>query len=102
MISSVHVADRTSVAGSFLIGVDLYVHLLRLIQFRSDQIGHGRHIVDRTGGKTVDRLRDTLRSVQEEVGYWKARYSKVMEFLDVHRLRERFLEFVGQHKHLRR
>ena len=52
--------------------------------------------------KTVDRLRGTLRSVQEEVGYWKARYGKVMEFLDVHRLRERFLEFVGQHKHLHR
>ena len=52
--------------------------------------------------KTVDRLRDTLRSVQEEVGYWKARYGKVMEFLDVHKLRERFLEFVGQHKHLHR
>ena len=52
--------------------------------------------------KTVDRLRDTLRSVQEEVGYWKARYGKVMEFLNLHKLRERFLEFVGQHKHLRR
>ncbi len=52
--------------------------------------------------KTVDCLRDTLRSVQEEVGYWKARYSKVMEFLDMHKLRERSLEFVGQHKHLRR
>ena len=52
--------------------------------------------------KTVDRLRGTLMSVQKEVGYWKARYGKVMEFLDVHRLRERFLEFVGQHKHLHR
>ena len=52
--------------------------------------------------KTVDRLRGTLRSVQEEIGFWKARYGKVMEFLDVHRLRERFLEFVGQHKHLHR
>lgn len=52
--------------------------------------------------KAVDRLEKSLRSVQEEVSYWKARYSKVMEFLDVHRLRERFLEFVGQHKHLRR
>ena len=30
--------------------------------------------------KTVDRLWVTLRSVQEEVGYWKARYNKVMEF----------------------
>ena len=48
--------------------------------------------------KTVDRLRDTLSSVQEEVGYWKARYSKVMEFLDVHRLREIFLEFIGRRK----
>ena len=48
--------------------------------------------------KTVDRLRGTLRSVQEEVAYWKARYNKVMEFLDVHRLRERFLEFIGQRK----
>ncbi|MBQ5418368.1 MAG: hypothetical protein IIU25_05065, partial [Oscillospiraceae bacterium] len=52
--------------------------------------------------KTVDRLRDTLRSVQEEVAYWKARYGKVMEFLELHKLRERFLEFVGQHKHLHR
>ena len=52
--------------------------------------------------KTVDRLRGTLRSVQEEVGCWKARYDKVIEFLDVHKLRERFLEFVGQHKHLHR
>ena len=52
--------------------------------------------------KTVDRLRDTLRSVQEEIGFWKARYDKVIEFLDVHKLRERFLDFVGQHKHLRR
>ena len=52
--------------------------------------------------KTVDRLRDTLRSVQEEVGYWKARYGKVMEFLELHKLREMFLEFMGQHKHLHR
>ena len=52
--------------------------------------------------KTVDRLRDTLRSVQEEVGYWKARYGKVMEFLDLHRLRERFLEFMGQRKNMGR
>ena len=52
--------------------------------------------------KTVDRLWDTLSSVQEEIGYWKARYNKVLEFLDLHRLKERFLEFVGQHKHLRR
>ncbi|MBR4554375.1 MAG: plasmid recombination protein, partial [Ruminococcus sp.] len=52
--------------------------------------------------KTVDRLRGTLRSVQEEIGFWKARYDKVIEFLDVHKLRERFLEFVGQHKHLHR
>ena len=51
--------------------------------------------------KTVDRLRGTLRSVQEEVAYWKARYGKVMEFLDLHRLRERFLEFVGQRKNRR-
>lgn len=48
--------------------------------------------------KTVDRLRDTLRSVQKEVAYWNARYGKVMEFLDLHRLRERFLEFVEQKK----
>ena len=48
--------------------------------------------------KTVDRLRGTLRSVQEEVGYWKAKYNKVTEFLDLHRLRERFLEFVEQKK----
>ena len=48
--------------------------------------------------KTVDRLRDTLRSVQEEIGFWKARYDKVIEFLDVHKLRERFLEFIGQRK----
>ncbi|MBR6044109.1 MAG: plasmid recombination protein, partial [Ruminococcus sp.] len=48
--------------------------------------------------KTVDRLRDTLRSVQEEIGFWKARYDKVIEFLDVHKLRERFLEFMGQRK----
>jgi len=48
--------------------------------------------------KTVDRLRDTLRSVQEEVGYWKARYGKVMEFLAVNKLKKRFLEFVGQRK----
>ena len=52
--------------------------------------------------KTVESLRDTLRSVQEEIGFWKARYDKVIEFLDVHKLRERFLEFVGQHKHLHR
>ena len=48
--------------------------------------------------KTVDRLRDTLRSVQEEIGYWKARYGKVMEFLALNKLKERFLEFVGQRK----
>ena len=48
--------------------------------------------------KAVDRLENTLRSVQEEVAYWKARYDKVIEFLDVHKLRERFLEFIGQRK----
>ena len=48
--------------------------------------------------KTVDRLRGTLRSVQEEVGYWEARYGKVLEFLAVNKLKERFLEFVGQRK----
>ena len=52
--------------------------------------------------KAVDRLENTLRSVQEEVSYWKWKFNKAMEFLDMHKLRERFLEFVGQHKHLRR
>ncbi|MCR5142228.1 MAG: plasmid recombination protein [Ruminococcus sp.] len=44
--------------------------------------------------KTVDRLRDTLRSVQEEVGYWKAKYSRVMVFLDEHSLRKRWEELI--------
>ena len=48
--------------------------------------------------KAVDRLEKSLRSVQEEIGFWKARYDKVIEFLDVHKLRERFLEFIGQRK----
>ena len=52
--------------------------------------------------KAVDRLEKSLRSVQEEVSYWKWKFDKAMEFLDMHKLRERFLEFVGQHKHLRR
>ncbi|MBQ6632703.1 MAG: plasmid recombination protein [Ruminococcus sp.] len=52
--------------------------------------------------KAVDRLEKSLRSVQEEVSYWKWKFNKAMEFLDMHKLRERFLEFVGQHKHLRR
>ena len=52
--------------------------------------------------KAVDKLENTLRSVQEEVSFWKWKFNKAMEFLDMHKLRERFLEFVGQHKHLRR
>lgn len=52
--------------------------------------------------KAVDRLEKSLRSVQEEVSFWKWKFNKAMEFLERHKLRERFLEFVGQHKHLRR
>ena len=52
--------------------------------------------------KAVDKLENTLRSVQEEVSFWKWKFNKAMEFLDMHKLRERSLEFVGQHKHLRR
>ncbi len=48
--------------------------------------------------KAVDRLEKSLRSVQEEVSFWKWKFNKTMEFLDVHKLRERFLEFIGQRK----
>ena len=44
--------------------------------------------------KTVDCLRDTLRSVQEEVHYWKGRFNKVMEFLEQHSLRKKWEEWV--------
>ncbi|MBP3198408.1 MAG: hypothetical protein J6N21_15575, partial [Butyrivibrio sp.] len=44
--------------------------------------------------KAMDRLEDTLRSVQEEVRYWKAKYSKVMEFLDQHSLRRKWEEWI--------
>ena len=44
--------------------------------------------------KAMDRLEDTLRSVHEEVRYWKAKYSKVMEFLDQHSLRRKWEEWI--------
>lgn len=44
--------------------------------------------------KAMDRLENTLRSVQEEVHYWKGRFNKVMEFLEQHSLRKKWEEWV--------
>ena len=43
--------------------------------------------------KTVDGLRNTLRSVQEELSFWKIRFSRVMEFLEQHSLRKKWEEW---------
>ena len=46
--------------------------------------------------KTVDRLRDTLRSVQEEVSFWKWKFNKAMEFLERHSLKRKWEEWGGK------
>ena len=43
--------------------------------------------------KTVDGLRNTLRSVQGELSFWKNRFSRVMEFLEQHSLRKKWEEW---------
>lgn len=48
--------------------------------------------------KALDRLENTLRSVQEEVSYWKGRFNKVMEFLEQHSLRKKWEEWVKPKK----
>ncbi len=48
--------------------------------------------------KAMNRLEDTLRSVQEEVGYWKGKFNKVMEFLEKNSLRKKWEERVRPKK----
>ena len=48
--------------------------------------------------KAMDRLENTLRSVKEEVHYWKGRFNKVMEFLEQHSLRKKWEEWVRPKK----
>ena len=43
--------------------------------------------------KTVDGLRNTLRSVQEELSFWNIRFSRVMEFLELHSLGKKWEEW---------
>lgn len=44
--------------------------------------------------RTIDSLKNTLRSVQEELYYWKYRYMKVLDFLETHSLRKKWEEFI--------
>ncbi len=46
--------------------------------------------------KAVDRLEKSLRSVQEEIGYWKWKFNKAMEFLERHSQRKKWEEWVGK------
>ena len=48
--------------------------------------------------KAMNRLEDTLRSVQEEVGYWKGKFNKVMEFLEKNSLRKKWEEWIRPRK----
>ena len=46
--------------------------------------------------KAVDRLEKSLRSVQEEIGYWKWKFNKAMEFLERHSLKRKWEEWGGK------
>jgi len=46
--------------------------------------------------KAVDRLENTLRSVQEEVSFWKWKFNKTMEFLERHSLKRKWEEWGGK------
>jgi regulator of replication initiation timing len=46
--------------------------------------------------KAVDRLEKSLRSVQEEVSFWKWKFNKAMEFLERHSLKRKWEELGGK------
>ena len=46
--------------------------------------------------KAVDRLEKSLRSVQEEVSFWKWKFNKAMEFLERHSLKRKWEEWGGK------
>ena len=46
--------------------------------------------------KAVDKLENTLRSVQEEVSFWKWKFNKAMEFLERHKLKRKWEEWGGK------